>query len=319
MKKIIEKTIVLTLIFLMSLTSGCSNDTSQDEINDMSDEIEKIRIEVVKESILKDGISYSLKLINNSNHVIVQNNVYIGFPVTNKEKSIWSSSDWKVEAKGNKLNIEPGQEIPLNAYLSDEFFKYNELICLDRPEVEIKGYLDNMNSMNQFHKGGSIHSFDSNFKSKLEDVQHLVDETDPDQNSSVIDEDYVKSIKDSYDKIGYMYYLKTNLMLGMTKDEVLELVDFEYIEVLPGMGDSEMWRFDIMKDVEYAFDIDPVIDSLDMEGLKEEEVKIVLFISWNGKEKLEKFTFYYKEPVDGSINEYRVFDTGTIRESVISE
>ena len=317
MKKIIEKMIVLALILLMSFASGCSTDTSQDEINDMSNEIEKIRIEVVNESILQDGISYSLKLVNNSNHVIVQNNVYISFPVTNKEKTIWSSSDWKVEAKGNRLNIEPGKEVMLNAYLSDEFFKYNELICLDRPEVEIKGYLDNMNSMNQFHKGGSIHSFDNNFKSKLEDIQYRVDETD--QNDSDIDEDNVKNIKDNYDKIGYMYYLKTNLMLEMTKAEVLELVNFDYIEVLPALGTNEMWRFDIMTDEDYVFDIKPVIDSLDIEGFKEGAVEIILFISWDDENKLERFTFYYKEPIDGTINEYRIFDSGDIRESVISE
>lgn len=140
-----------------------------------------------------------------------------------------------------------------------------------------------------------------------------------DQNSSVIDEYNTKSLKDSYEKIGYMYYLKNNLMLEMTKDEVLELVDFEYTEVLPGMGDNEMWRFDIMKDADYLFDINPAIDILDMEGLKEEAVEIILFISWDDEEKLERFTFYYKEPIDGSINEYRVFDSGTIKESVISE
>lgn len=113
-----------------------------------------------------------MKLINDSNYVIAQNNVYLSFPVTNAINTKWGSSGWKVEASGNKLNIEPGQEVLLNVFMSDEFFKYNELICLDRPSIEIEGYLDEVDDMNQFHKGGGIQGFDSDFSSKLEDMKY---------------------------------------------------------------------------------------------------------------------------------------------------
>ncbi|SHJ80255.1 hypothetical protein SAMN02745751_03413, partial [Dethiosulfatibacter aminovorans DSM 17477] len=127
MNKIRLKVLVCFLLLIICSITGCSDKLSQDRIDTMHEEIEKIRIEVVNESILNNGISYSLKLINDCDYVIAQNNVYLSFPVTNANNTKWSSSEWKVEADGNKLNIEPGQEVLLNVFMSDEFFKYNEL------------------------------------------------------------------------------------------------------------------------------------------------------------------------------------------------
>lgn len=51
---------------------------------------------------------YTIKLSNDSDFVIRQNNVYVSFPIKTGEMG-FKENEYKVEADGNKLNIQPGK------------------------------------------------------------------------------------------------------------------------------------------------------------------------------------------------------------------
>lgn len=152
--------LLFTVVLLVLTISGCSNKVTHEDIDN-------IKIEVIRESVLPEGISYALKLKNESNEIIVQNNVYVSYPITNADGTQHRSSNWKVEAKGNELNIEPGQEVSLTVFMEAEYYKYNKLIDIGRPNIEVIGYLNKLKPDNQFQIAGSVYMFDKNFKSSL--------------------------------------------------------------------------------------------------------------------------------------------------------
>lgn len=160
MNKIKIKVFVFFLVLTSIMIVGCSIS------NDVPD-LEKIKIEVVNESVHPGVITYTLRLKNESDAVIVQNNVYASFPITNIEKNHRRMSEWKVEAGGNELNIKPGQEVILHVVMPTEYFMDNELIYIGMLDIEIKGYLDSLEEKNSFAMAGDIGFFDSNFKSEI--------------------------------------------------------------------------------------------------------------------------------------------------------
>lgn len=166
----IRKIILLFSVVLLGIIlSGCSSKVTHKDIDN-------IKIEVIRETVLSEGISYALKLKNDSGEIIIQNNVYVSYPITNAEGTQHKSSNWKVEAKGNQLNIKPGQEVVLNVFMEAEYYKYNNLIDVERPNIEVIGYLNKLDADNQFAMAGSVHIFDKNFKSSMnEDTVTLVE------------------------------------------------------------------------------------------------------------------------------------------------
>jgi hypothetical protein len=152
--------LLFSVVLLGIILSGCSNKVTHKDIDN-------IKIEVIRETVLPEGISYALKLKNDSGEIIIQNNVYVSYPITNAEGTQHKSSNWKVEAKGNQLNIKPGQEVVLNVFMEAEYYKYNNLIDVERPNIEIIGYLNKLDADNQFAMVGSVHIFDKNFKSSM--------------------------------------------------------------------------------------------------------------------------------------------------------
>jgi len=152
--------LLLSVVLLGIILSGCSSKVTHKDIDN-------IKIEVIRETVLPGGISYALKLKNDSGEIIIQNNVYVSYPITNAEGTQHKSSNWKVEAKGNQLNIKPGQEVVLNVFMEAEYYKYNNLIDVERPNIEVIGYLNKLDVDNQFAMAGSVHIFDENFKSSM--------------------------------------------------------------------------------------------------------------------------------------------------------
>jgi hypothetical protein len=152
--------LLLSVVLLGIILSGCSSKVTHKDIDN-------IKIEVIRETVLPGGISYALKLKNDSGEIIIQNNVYVSYPITNAEGTQHKSSNWKVEAKGNQLNIKPGQEVVLNVFMEAEYYKYNNLIDVERPNIEVIGYLNKLDADNQFAMAGSVHIFDENFKSSM--------------------------------------------------------------------------------------------------------------------------------------------------------
>jgi len=64
------------------------------------------------------------------------------------------SNQCKVEATGNKLDIEPNEEVILNVFMPIENFKNSNLIDSQHPSLMIRGYLNEVKETNHFDKSG---------------------------------------------------------------------------------------------------------------------------------------------------------------------
>ncbi|MCH1642943.1 hypothetical protein MJ257_22855 [Paenibacillus timonensis] len=142
--------IPLLLFVLLSclVVISCSN---VEEVTPPHD-IENIRLKLIELKEDLNGMIYMLKVQNNSNHEIIQNNVYVSFPILVENGT--RSNEFKIEAKNNKLNIKPGEEVLLTAFASKEMYEGNSNIDVTNPDIEINGYVDKVSELNRFHRGG---------------------------------------------------------------------------------------------------------------------------------------------------------------------
>lgn len=147
-----RKRIIISVFFLLSISLGVMTvDCSRISTNQLPEEMDKIKLEVVSKSELPEGIGYAIKLKNGSSFLIKQNTVYISYPVRNGNSG-YIINKAKVEAVGNKLDIRPGEEIMLNAFIPDAFD--SEKVDQYRLQYEIKGYIKEVKDSNHFEQSG---------------------------------------------------------------------------------------------------------------------------------------------------------------------
>ena len=127
--------IMISVILCLLLSVGCSNNH---EVT--SDDIGKISIELQEQKEESNGTMFTLKLHNKSSHIIVQNNVYLSFPI--KLENGVKGNDFKIETRNNKLNIGPGEELLLTVFAPKEMYEGNHNIDLEDPHIEIKGFFN---------------------------------------------------------------------------------------------------------------------------------------------------------------------------------
>jgi len=118
-------------------------------------EVDKITLEIIDRTELPEGISYIIKLSNKSKHLIKQNNVYFSYPIKIENGS--KGNEFKVEAKNNKLDIKPNEEILLNVFTPIEEYKGNNKITITECNLEIQGYIEEVKEINHFGKTIGIH------------------------------------------------------------------------------------------------------------------------------------------------------------------
>jgi hypothetical protein len=135
----------LLSILIILVLSGCQSD------NLTSTQSEKIKLEIISTTNQPEGVSYSIKLTNNSGHVIKQNNIYVSFPI--KTQNGTQGNPFKIEATGKKLNIKNNEEIIVNVFALKKVYEGNSNLDIDHPYVEIKGYIDQLKSENLFNIG----------------------------------------------------------------------------------------------------------------------------------------------------------------------
>lgn len=140
---------LLLFVLLNCLVVTSCNNEEEVTIQD----IDNIRVEFIELKEDLKGMIYTLKVQNNSNHVIIQNNVYVSFPI--KVGNGAGSNEFKIEAKNNKINIKPGEEVLLTAFAPKVMYEGNSNIDVTNPDIEIKGYVDKLSERNRFHRGGS--------------------------------------------------------------------------------------------------------------------------------------------------------------------
>ncbi|MFF2176442.1 hypothetical protein ACFVT8_08290 [Lysinibacillus sp. NPDC058147] len=142
--------LLFSFIFILVLLAGCASD-KEFTLND----VKKIKLELIKKETLKEGISYSIKLINDSDYVIKQNNVLVSFPIKRGESG-YKENEYKVEADGNKLDIQPGEKVTLNVFMPFEGMGDKTLLGIDNPSIKLKGYMETVDAKHQFTMGGDL-------------------------------------------------------------------------------------------------------------------------------------------------------------------
>lgn len=143
---------LLIALLTFVLFTGCVN---ENKASVSTNDYKKIRIELVKKEAIKEGNLYTLKLINNSDFVIKQNNVFVTYPLKINENA-YKGNEYKVEAKGNKLDIQPGEKITLSVFMPFEGLGDKTMFALDNPSYQLKGFLENVDSKHHFSVGGDL-------------------------------------------------------------------------------------------------------------------------------------------------------------------
>jgi hypothetical protein len=146
------KTIIPFIIAFILLITACNKN-----ISIKSDEIDRIKLEVINQAEMPGGMTYSIKLTNNSSLTIIQNNVYISYPIITENGT--KGNEFKVEGKNNKIGIKPREEIIINFFMPIEEYKGNTKIDIENYYIEIKGYVEKISEGTHFGKIGGKDSF----------------------------------------------------------------------------------------------------------------------------------------------------------------
>ncbi|HDR7913927.1 TPA: hypothetical protein QCY05_003088 [Bacillus wiedmannii] len=137
--------LILVLVFVLSACSSKNNTTFKQA------DIEKgIVYELLsKNKNTNTEISYKIKMTNNTDYVIAQNNVMFSFPKS-PTKSGQTTNPFKVLAKGNKLNIKPGDSVVLEVSFSPDFYSEFKNTEVSKANLYITGYIDKLADENHF-------------------------------------------------------------------------------------------------------------------------------------------------------------------------
>lgn len=146
---ILKIKLLCSFILILALLVGCVN-----EKRVTTNDYEKIKLELIKTVTREEGISYSIKLINGSDFVIKQNDVFVFYPI--KIQGGYKGSEYKVEAKGNKLDIKPGEKVTLDVFMPFEGMGDKSLLAIDKPNIQLIGYLEIVDNKHQFSTGGDL-------------------------------------------------------------------------------------------------------------------------------------------------------------------
>lgn len=140
----------VTLVVVI-LTSACTNPGYKKTIDTQTvvKDIGKITAEQLEVKETEDGTTYIYKIVNGSPYLIKQNVVYFSYYIS--VNNGYKGNPFKIEARDNKLDIYPGEEITLTVFAPKEMYQNNELLIIEDPSLEMKGYLNEVNYKNQFH------------------------------------------------------------------------------------------------------------------------------------------------------------------------
>jgi hypothetical protein len=146
--KINRKTVFSILVVMCCIfTWGCS---SKEKVS--FNDVDNIRLELIEQKEDINGMSYKLRIQNRSSQVIKQNIVFLSYPIKTDNGS--RSNNFKIEAMNNKLNIQPGEEVILLVLAPREMYEGNDMIDIENPNIEIKGFINEVTASTVFHKSG---------------------------------------------------------------------------------------------------------------------------------------------------------------------
>jgi DnaJ-class molecular chaperone len=134
------------ILIVLAFLAGCAN---ENKIEISTNDVQKIEFELIKTQNLNGAIVYTIKMTNGSDFVIKQNNVYVSYPVKTKTAG-YQGNEYKVEAKGNKLNIQPGEKIIFHVIMPFDGIGDKSLLGIDNPSIQINGYLGKLDNKHRF-------------------------------------------------------------------------------------------------------------------------------------------------------------------------
>jgi len=142
--------LLCTSLLILVLLSGCVSEKTF-----TTNDIEKIKLALMKTETFENGISYTIQLKNDSDLVIKQNNVFVSYPIKHGESGL-KGNQYTVEADGNKLDIQPGEKITLHVFMPFEGMGDQSLLGIDNPNIQLKGFIETVDNEHQFSTGGSL-------------------------------------------------------------------------------------------------------------------------------------------------------------------
>ncbi|WP_142288234.1 hypothetical protein [Bacillus sp. EAC] len=111
--------------------------------------VPKININLINKKRNKHNTIYTFKLYNNSTQTIKQSSVYLHYNI--KLPQGVRNNPFKVEAKGNKLNIKPDEKVTLTVTIPNESGLKTNILDINHPVIEVVGYINKISNDNLFH------------------------------------------------------------------------------------------------------------------------------------------------------------------------
>ncbi|WP_163580519.1 hypothetical protein [Gracilibacillus saliphilus] len=112
-------------------------------------------------------------------------------------------------------------------------------------------------------------------------------------------------------------FIKNELKIGMIEQEVKELIGEPFKKGYDAKNAEPTWLYNIRPIKGYyfeqPFENEDIVDAIDEEGLKNGEVEIILFITWE-EDKVSYVNASYTND-KGQIKKYRLFEDRTVKES----
>jgi hypothetical protein len=137
-------TLVISTLMVFVILTAC-NDSSASSKNSI-DALVNVKFELISEDTdLNTDINYIIKMTNNSEHKIVQNNVLFSF-INEPDESGETTNPFGIIAKGNKLNIEPGESVDLEFNFPSNFYEDFEEYEVRKANLYFTGYLNKLNT-----------------------------------------------------------------------------------------------------------------------------------------------------------------------------
>jgi len=95
------------------------------------------------------------------------------------------------------------------------------------------------------------------------------------------------------DIIAYVEGVRAKLYAGISRDDVAGEFGVEPYRVESGYDGRDLYRYELLKDSDYEFINEYNLDTVDIEGIAEGKLRVVVFIDYGDQDRLESYSIYY--------------------------
>lgn len=148
-----KKFISFAILIIILLVAGCSIETVSTK------DTRKIIVTSAKYEQVDGNLLYNFTIKNNSSYSIKQNAIYFSYNI--KTKNGVKSNPFKIEAKGNKIEVKPKENVTVSVVVPKDVELPKDSWDIEHPNLEMKGFLKEVKKENHFHKTLVIEEFDS--------------------------------------------------------------------------------------------------------------------------------------------------------------